>query len=145
MGQRREARELALKCLHQWDQQPDSNRTLALNLLSELGANQVQREFAVRLLDRYWERAHEVDECLRRAADRWRLERMAGVVRTILRLAATELLFLDDIPPRVTLDEAIELAKRYSSQKSSAFVNGILDRILAEQEQTEREQTGGDR
>lgn len=72
----------------------------------------------------------EVDELIRGQADNWRLERMSVVDRNILRLAVFELLFESDVPKRVVLDEAIELAKRFGSDQSSRFVNGILDGLL---------------
>jgi N utilization substance protein B len=77
-------------------------------------------------------RAHieELDGLLGRFAEHWSLERMAVVDRNVLRCALYELLYLDDIPAKVTINEAIEIAKRYGSQESGAFVNGILDRIV---------------
>jgi N utilization substance protein B len=70
-----------------------------------------------------------VDAALQRTAQHWRLERMAKVDRNILRLAAYELLFARDVPARAVLNEAIELAKKYGTEESGAFVNGILDRV----------------
>jgi len=73
--------------------------------------------------------AAKVDDAIRNASENWRLERMPRVDRNILRLGAYELLFRTDVPRRVTLNEAIELAKRYGDAGSAAFVNGVLDRI----------------
>lgn len=72
----------------------------------------------------------EIDELIRGQADNWRLERMPPVDRNILRLAVFELLYQPDVPKLVVLDEAIELAKRYGSEQSSRFVNGLLDGLL---------------
>ena len=72
----------------------------------------------------------EIDELIRTQADNWRLERMPPVDRNILRLAVYELLYQPDVPKLVVLDEAIELAKRYGSEQSSRFVNGLLDGLL---------------
>ena len=80
------------------------------------------------------ERREEVDRLIGRQAENWRLERMPAVDRNILRLAVFELLAEPDVPPLVVLDEAIELAKRYGSDQSSAFVNGLLDGILKRSE-----------
>lgn len=73
-----------------------------------------------------------LDKKIRRASKNWRLERMSRVDRTILRLGAFEVLFLEDIPPKVSMDEAVELGKRYGTGESGAFINGILDNIFNE-------------
>ena len=70
-----------------------------------------------------------VDETVRKASTNWRLERMARVDRNVLRLGAWELLKIRDVPRAVILDEAVELAKRFGSEESGAFVNGVLDRV----------------
>jgi N utilization substance protein B len=79
-------------------------------------------------------RAHlaEIDELLGRVSRNWRLERMARVDRNLLRLAIFELKFSADVPAKVAINEAIEIAKRYGTAESPAFVNGVLDRCLAE-------------
>lgn len=86
--------------------------------------------FASELFDGTVARREEIDELVRSQAENWRLERMPAVDRNILRLAVYELLAEPDVPPLVVLDEAIELAKRYGSDQSSAFVNGLLDGLL---------------
>lgn len=73
-----------------------------------------------------------IDEVIARHSPRWRIERMAAVDRNILRVATYELLFAQDLPGPTVLDEAIEVAKRFGSERSSAFVNGVLDSILRE-------------
>jgi N utilization substance protein B len=72
----------------------------------------------------------ELDSHLVDQADHWRLERMAAVDRNILRLALYELMFEGDTPPAVVIDEAVEIAKRFGSERSSQFVNGVLDGYL---------------
>jgi N utilization substance protein B len=71
----------------------------------------------------------ELDALIARYSEHWRLERMTAVDRNLLRLAIVELLYHPEIPPKVVLNEAVELAKRYGSESSGAFVNGILDRV----------------
>lgn len=137
MGIRRNARELALKCLYQWDQRPDEGRELANETIARLSTEKEQAVYCQRLIDAFWSDPAGIDERIQRAAENWRLERMAAIDRSILRLAVAELLDFDDVPARVTLDEAIELAKMYSTEKSGAFVNGLLDRILSELEKTD--------
>ena len=71
----------------------------------------------------------DIDSAITVAAEHWVLERMAAVDRNILREAAYEILYLEDIPPAVTINEALEIAKKYASKESAAFINGILDKI----------------
>ena len=85
--------------------------------------------FATSLVDGVREHRREIDDLIREAARNWELERMAAVDRNALRLGCYELLHGDDIPMKVAINEAIELAKRFSTEASGAFVNGILDRI----------------
>jgi N utilization substance protein B len=73
-----------------------------------------------------------LDALINRLSEHWRLERMGAVDRNLLRLAAYELLYQHNIPPKVVINEAIELAKRYGTEDSGAFVNGILDQVLAD-------------
>jgi N utilization substance protein B len=91
---------------------------------------QQARSFADELFDGTLARLAEIDELVKSQAENWRLERMPAVDRNILRLAVFELLAEGDVPALVVLDEAIELAKRYGSDQSSAFVNGLLDGLL---------------
>ncbi len=102
----------------------------------ELKAELVQRAhaFANELFDGTLSRLDEIDVLVKSQAENWRLERMPAVDRNILRLAVYELLAEGDVPPLVVLDEAIELAKRYGSDQSSAFVNGLLDGLLKRRE-----------
>jgi N utilization substance protein B len=99
---------------------------------AEVPADVVRQDFAFarRLFDGTLERRQEIDRLVKSQAEHWRLERMPAVDRNILRLAVFELLAGDDVPPLVVLDEAIELAKRYGSEQSGAFVNGLLDGLL---------------
>lgn len=71
----------------------------------------------------------EVDEWLRQSLDNWRLDRLAAVDRAVLRLAATEMVFLEEIPPRVSIQEAVRLAEQYGGPDSPRFVNGVLDAL----------------
>jgi N utilization substance protein B len=87
------------------------------------------REFADMLLQGVIEHLEEVDETIRKASLNWRIDRMATVDRNILRVATYELMRVDETPLKVVLNEAIELSKRYGSEDSSAFVNGVLDKI----------------
>ena len=132
---RREARELVLMCLHQWDQrEPEEGQTLAETLIQRRASQEDVAAYARKLLTCFWDNTKAVDACIAGAAENWRIERMAVVDRSVLRLAATELLYMPNVPPKVSIDEAIELAKKFSTEMSGAFVNGILDRIRIELE-----------
>jgi len=90
------------------------------------------RAFSKKLVCGVWENRAYLDKKIRQASKNWRLERMSKVDRSILRLGAFEVLFMEDIPPKVTMDEAVELGKRYGTGESGAFINGILDNIFNE-------------
>lgn len=97
-----------------------------------LGARGEWESFANQLV-RGWHRERaSIDRTIREVSQHWRLERMAKVDRNILRLGTYELMAMDDIPRRVTLNEAVELAKRFGSDNSPSFVNGVLDRIASD-------------
>ncbi len=87
------------------------------------------RSFSEELVDKVGAHKTKIDELIRAAAEHWDLERMAVVDRNILRLGVAEVLFFDDIPAKVAINEAIELAKKFGDSESPRFVNGILDKI----------------
>jgi len=89
-------------------------------------------DFANQLVRAYAEHEDEVNEIIRSSSHHWRIERMPIVDRNVLRVAIVELREMRDIPKRVTLNEAVELAKRFGSEGSGAFVNGVLDRVATE-------------
>ena len=90
------------------------------------------QRFARELVEGVLQHLPQIDECIRSVAENWDLARMAVVDRNILRLGAFELLHRRDIPPKVAINEAVDLAKRYGSADSGTFVNGILDRIMGQ-------------
>jgi transcription antitermination protein NusB len=128
-GTRRRAREAALKILFQMDLAgtPAEEAIAAYWDCFDLEAE--GDEYAGVLVRGVAERLADVDEAIRNASTRWRIDRMALVDRNVLRIGAYELLYFGDIPTRVVLDEAIELGKRFGSEESGAFVNGVLDRL----------------
>lgn len=132
MGSRRKGREAALQMLYQMEVSSVSAEQAIALFWSNLGAGREGEEFANRIV-RGVEKDHaKIDERIRQVSQHWRLERMTRVDRNILRLACFELLEMGEVPRRVTLNEAIELAKRYGSEGSAGFVNGVLDRIASE-------------
>ena len=97
-----------------------------------LSANREGEAFANALVRGWYAERERIDGIIREVSQHWRIERMAKVDRNILRLATYELLALDDVPRRVTLNEAVELAKRFGSEGTAGFVNGVLDRIASD-------------
>ena len=133
MRVRTRARELALQFLFQMDFQGESyreelERFLDEHLEGKPGAEEA-RAYAIRLVDGVRANTKRINQLIQDAARNWDLERMAGIDRNALRIGVYELIFNNDVPMRVAINEAIELGKRYSTEASGAFVNGILDRI----------------
>ena len=129
---RSRAREVALQLLFQRDLNPRVARQLIERFAHERLDDAELEAFALSLYDGTCQHHADVDARLSRAAENWRLHRMAAVDRNVLRMGAYELLQTPQTPPRVVLDEAIELARRFGSADSPAFVNGVLDRVLKE-------------
>jgi len=129
MSIRRRAREIALQVLYQLDiGQGDPAAVLDLyweNFRPSLKA----REFCQSLVEGVRQSQDQIDRFLEENSENWSLKRMAAVDRNILRLATFELLYCPDIPFKATLNEAIELAKKFGTDDSGAFINGILDKI----------------
>jgi N utilization substance protein B len=130
MGARRKARELALQMLYQHDLSGNPADTI-IDTFEDLQKSKANtREFAVRIFRGTLDHVAKIDEMIVAQADNWRLERMAVVDRNIIRMSVYEFLHESDTPKLVIIDEAIEIAKKFGTQKSSQFINGILDGIL---------------
>ncbi|NUN15221.1 MAG: transcription antitermination factor NusB [Myxococcales bacterium] len=134
MGNRRKAREAALQLLYGLEFEPSpipgTHDDFWAEFFSPEELPEVRR-FAELLVTGVLQERERIDRRIREASTNWKLERMAIVDRNILRLAIYELLFMDEIPAKVSLNEAIEVAKKFGSEDSSSFINGILDRISA--------------
>jgi len=129
MKKRTRARELALQFLYQLD-------LCGPELLGEAKAffrteeeDRTSREFAAALVEGVHAHREDLDHAIRSVAQNWEISRMAVIDRNVLRMAAFELFHSPDVPPKVAINEAIELGKRFSTQNSGAFINGILDKI----------------
>jgi N utilization substance protein B len=133
MGLRRDGREAAIQFLYQYDAfKPASVDEALAGFWKQNEAPQNVRDFANDLLRGALEKRPEVDAKIRTLADNWDFERLAVVDRNILRLAVYEMLFRPEIPPVVSINEAIEIAKKFSTAESGKFVNGLLDRVKKE-------------
>ena len=133
-GTRRTGRAYALQLLYARDGDPSTDVTGAAVSWAdafELEIDPAAQLFARELVAAATERAAEIDELIASASKNWRIERMSRVDRNILRLGACELIAFHDVPVKVVINEAVELAKRFGTAESSAFVNGVLDRIAS--------------
>jgi len=129
MKKRTRARELALQLLYQIDLRGPELLEEAREYLRDQEPDKGSREFALFLIRGTVENLEPINELIRDVAQNWDIERMAVIDRNVLRMATFELLYCDDIPPKVSINEAIELGKRYSTQNSGGFINGVLDKI----------------
>ena len=130
MGFRRQARERALQILFQYDIHGTSGVWLD-EFWNQMKGTEDVKAFAERLVHGVLEHKQDLDALIGRHATNWKISRMQIVDRNILRIGAYELLWLDEVPAKVTMDEAIELAKIFGDDEAAKFVNGILDKVLA--------------
>lgn len=129
MKKRTRARELTLQFLYQLDLRGPDSLNEAKEFLREEESDKSTRDFALHLIRGTSENLEEIDHLIRDVAQNWNIERMAVIDRNVLRMATYEILHRKDIPPKVSINEAIELGKRYSTQNSGGFINGVLDKI----------------
>jgi N utilization substance protein B len=141
MSRRSRAREVAFQVLYQDDQNARTNPAEGDEFITRRLRGDDLIDFARELVAGVRQHRAEIDAQLTQIAANWSLQRMAATDRSILRLAAYELRHTET-PPRVSIDEAVELAKRFGSAQSSLFVNGILDKVMHRQEGGEGRGTG---
>lgn len=131
MLQKHKAREIAMQVLFLWDAHGGRETELATRVADESGAEEEVKRVGLRMASGAWEARETADHWVERLAPQWPPRRQPGVDRAILRLAVWELTGTET-PPKVVIDEAIELAKSFSTEQSPAFVNGVLDAVLKE-------------
>ena len=129
MGSRRRARELAIKVLFHLEFTPGTPEDVFQLICENFGSSKSVRSFSKSLVLGVCAKRKELDQLISGASEHWRLERMSRVDKTILRLGAFEILVMKDIPPKVSIDEAVELGKKYGTEDSGSFINGVLDNI----------------
>lgn len=134
MPSKHKARELALQVLFLWDVHGREDVVLARQVVEEAGEDPVTQQRAIEMAQGAWKHHEWSDAQIERLAPQWPPRRQPGVDRGILRLAVYELT-QTDVPPKVVIDEAIELAKTFSTEHSPAFINGVLDAVLKESRQ----------
>lgn len=131
MGKRREGREVTLQLLFHWDlnaRQPMGETDLGLFWAFRPAVPGV-RTFATNLLNGIVANQATIDEKISKYTANYELRRISAVDRNILRMAVYEMLYADDVPPIVAINEAIDIAKKYGTEESGKFVNGVLDRV----------------
>jgi N utilization substance protein B len=126
---RRKGRELALQALYQIEITGDSSIAAVDLFLQHFEGGAKAKEFARRLVSGVVSQRPDLDRLIEQAMENWKLARLAKVEHELLRLAAYEVVFCPDIPVPVSLDEAVEIAKRFASEDSAGFINGVLDHI----------------
>ena len=130
MRKRSQARDWALKIFYQADISRRPVEAAADHFFkNEISSDMEIHEFAKRLVLGVRDHLEDIDSIISKYATNWQLKRMAVIDKNILRMGVFELKYAPDIPPKVTINEAVELAKRYGDLESSKFVNGILDKI----------------
>ena len=132
MGKRRSSRELALKFLYQFEINK-GNFDEQMKLFLERNSSQVGVEIFMKdLVASLLDKEKEIDEVIQKFSDHWVLDRMSVIDRNILRMGTCELIFNFSTPPKVIINEAIDIAKKYGNEDSPEFINGILDKIYRE-------------
>ncbi|GAB4298327.1 MAG: transcription antitermination factor NusB [Ignavibacteriaceae bacterium] len=132
---RRSIRERVLQILYAYEMNPGALEVHFKEILSDLPFK-ADKDFATSLVNRVLAHEEEVDEMIKGKVDNWEMNRIAFIDKILLRMGICEFLFFPDIPPKVTINETIEIAKRYSTAGSGKFINGILDSILTELKET---------
>ena len=144
MSKRRQVRERVLQALYAQEVSQDTADHVLATLIRPVYKDEpAYLQFAERLFLRSLEAREAAEEMIARHIQNWEISRLAPTDRLVLRMAVAELMYFEDIPPKVTLNEALEVAKAFSTEKSGAFVNGVLDAILTEmRERDQLKKTG---
>lgn len=136
MRERTKARGWALRILYAWDSRDDTPLEVVLDeFLTRRRIVSGRRAYIRRVVEAVAADPEGLDAAIQESLTNWRLQRLATIDRNILRLAAAEMLRMDDIPPRVSIQEALTLAERYGTEQSPRFINGVLDALMQRAEQ----------
>ena len=129
MGTRRRARELAMQALFYMDASQSTSPQMLERFCENFPPPQKVRPFFIKLVTGVLEAKPQIDILIERFSQNWRVHRMSCVDRNIMRVAVFEMLFCHDIPPKVSINEAIDVGKKFGTEESGAFINGIIDSI----------------
>ncbi len=132
MTQRRLARESAVEILYRVELVGDEPESTIQEILLRRNPSEEAETYLRRLITAIENNRTEIDDCLRRHLKRWRLERLTYLDRAILRVGCAEILYFHDVPPKVAINEAVEIAKKFGDDQAGKFVNGVLDSIYKE-------------
>lgn len=129
MGIRRRARELAMQALFYMDVNRNASPQMLQRFCENFNPSQKARPFFLKLVNGVLESQPQIDALIEQFSKNWRVKRMGCVDRNVMRIAVFEMLFCKDIPPKVSINEAIDVGKKFGTEESGAFINGIMDRI----------------
>ena len=129
MGKRHKARELAIQVLFHLEFSPGDPDDVFDLICDHFNPSESIRAFSRKLVQGTCQNREYLDSLIRHSSTNWRLERMTRVDRCILRLGVFEIAFMKEIPPKVSIDESVELGKKFGTEESGAFINGVLDNI----------------
>jgi transcription antitermination protein NusB len=129
MGTRRQARELAMQALFYIDMQDNVSLQMIESFCDNFRPPKKVRPFFLKLVNGVLEVRGEIDTLIERYSKNWKINRMGCVDRNVMRIAVYELLYCEDIPPKVSINEAVDVGKKFGTEESGAFINGIMDSI----------------
>lgn len=138
MGKRRRARELVLQGLYAWEVSNNSVETILEDFRKIQENDDEVMAFTIGLLTKATQNREALDEAVSQVVTNWQFERIALLDRLVLRMALCELMNYEEIPPKVTINEAIDLAKKFSTYESGRFVNGVLDALYKKLKEDKR-------
>jgi N utilization substance protein B len=129
MGTRRQARELAMQALFYMDMQNKASPQMLEHFCETFRPSKKSEAFFFKLVSGVLETRVEIDALIERFSKNWKINRMSCVDRNVMRIAVYELLHCEDIPPKVSINEAVDVGKKFGTEESGAFINGIMDSI----------------
>src|SRR4030067_2910643 len=132
---RRFVREKVLQILYAYEVNQDGHKATVDSLMEEI-KEEADKEFATELIIKVIKHTDELDNKIKERVANWEMNRIALIDKILLRIGICELIYFPDIPPKVSINESIEIAKEYSTARSGKFINGILDAILSELKET---------
>ena len=134
MGTRRQARELAMQALFYMDMRNNVSVEMLEHFCGNFSPSKKTKPFFLKLVSGVIETKGELDALIERFSTNWNISRMSCVDRNVMRIAIFELIYRDDIPPKVSINEAVDIGKKFGTEESGAFINGIMDSIRGELE-----------
>jgi N utilization substance protein B len=129
MGTRRKARELAMQALFYMDIRNDVSAEMLASFCENFSASPKTQPFFLKLVNGVMETQGELDALIEQFSKNWDINRMSCVDRNVMRIAVFELIYCEDIPPKVSINEAVDIGKKFGTEESGAFINGIMDSI----------------